>query len=65
MEFHAKKVGKALQYADQMGAHYVLVIGDLELESQEAELKDMTTGHKTKIPLSALKTEEIKNYLTF
>lgn len=65
MEFHPKKVGKAMQYADQIGAEYVIVLGDHELESQEVEIKEMSTGHKCKLPLSILKTEEIKNYLTF
>lgn len=54
MDFSGKKVGKILQYADQIGASYVAVIGDQELEGQEVELKEMATGHKVKISLSAL-----------
>lgn len=65
MEFNPKKVSKALQYADQIGATYVIVLGDHELQSQEVEVKEMQTGHKIKVPISALKTEEIKNYLKF
>jgi histidyl-tRNA synthetase len=54
MDFSGKKVGKILQYANQIGATYVVVIGDHELESQEIELKEMATGHKVKISLAAL-----------
>lgn len=55
MDFSNKKVGKILQYADQIGATYVVVIGDQELEAQEIELKKMATGDKIKVPLSLLK----------
>lgn len=55
MDFSNKKVGKILQYADQIGASYVVVIGDHELEAQEIELKKMATGDKVKIPLPSLK----------
>jgi histidyl-tRNA synthetase len=54
MDFSGKKVGKLLQYADQIGSTYVAVIGDHELDSQEVELKHMTTGQKIKIPLTEL-----------
>jgi histidyl-tRNA synthetase len=54
MDFSGKKIGKVLQYADQIAASYVVVIGDDELEAQEIELKEMVTGHKVKIPLPAL-----------
>lgn len=61
MDFSMRKVGKAMQYANQIGASYVVVIGDQELESQEIELKKMATGEKTKIPLPAL-INTIKGY---
>lgn len=54
MDFGGKKVGKLLQHASQIGATYVVVIGDHELESQTVELKEMATGHKVKISLAAL-----------
>lgn len=54
MDFSGKKVGKLLQYADQIEATYVIVIGDHELESQEIELKEMATGHKEKILISSV-----------
>lgn len=54
MDFSGKKIGKLLQYADQIKATYVAIIGDHELETQEAELKEMSTGHKLKISLPEL-----------
>lgn len=54
MDFSNRKVGKSLQYADQIGATYVAVIGDQELEGQEVELKEMSKGHKERVHLSAL-----------
>ena len=60
MDFSNKKVGKILQYASQMGATYVVVVGDQELDSQEVELKEMATGHRIKISLSALELEAKK-----
>jgi histidyl-tRNA synthetase len=59
MEFGNKKIGKALQYADQMGATYTAVIGDHELELQEVELKEMATGNIKKVPFSTLTSEDI------
>ncbi len=54
MEFSNKKVGKSLQYANHIGATYVAVIGDQELDAQEVELKEMATGHKVKTSFSSL-----------
>lgn len=54
MDFSGKKVGKALQFANQIGATYVVVVGDHEVESEEIELKEMATGHKEKITLHSL-----------
>lgn len=54
MDFSGKKVGKLLQYANQIGATYVVVMGDHELDAQEIEIKEMASGNKEKIPLSSL-----------
>ncbi len=54
MEFGERKLGKSLQYANHIHASYVGVIGDHELIQQEVELKEMITGHKIKLPFSAL-----------
>jgi histidyl-tRNA synthetase len=60
MDFTTKKVGKALQYANQIGATYTLVIGDYELETQEVEIKHLDTGHTAKVSLPALMREGIQ-----
>jgi histidyl-tRNA synthetase len=54
MDFTEKKVGKALQMADQLGATFCAVIGDQEIENGHFELKEMSTGTKTKIALNEL-----------
>jgi len=54
MDFSGKKLNKSLQYADQIKAKYVAVVGDNELSSDEVELKEMASGQKTKVPLSQL-----------
>ena len=54
MDFSTKKIGKILQYADQIRATYVIVIGDQEIEKQEVEIKEMKSGQKERVPLSSL-----------
>lgn len=54
MDFNTKKIGKSLQYADQLAATYVVVIGDQELESGEIEIKKMSSGEKIKIRTESL-----------
>lgn len=54
MDFSGKKLGKAMQYANQMRAQYVTIIGDNELQNQEVELKEMSTGETTKVPIEDL-----------
>ncbi len=40
-----------MKYADKIGAKYTLVLGDNELETSKAEIKNMKTGEKSKIDL--------------
>ncbi len=40
-----------MKYADKLGARYVIVVGDNELETGTARLKDMTTGEQSDIAL--------------
>ncbi len=40
-----------MKYADKIDAKYVIVLGDSELESGSAKLKNMTTGEQTDISL--------------
>jgi len=61
LDFSNKKVGKILQYADQIRATYVIVIGDHEIEKQEVELKEMATGQKSTVSLSDLVTTLANN----
>ena len=42
-----------MKYADKLGAKFSLVIGDGEIESGTARLKDMSTGEQTAVELSA------------
>ena len=51
MDFSSKKLGKMLQYANTLGAQYVVVIGDEEIQQGKIELKEMATGHKQQLPL--------------
>ena len=48
-------VGRSLKaqmkYADKLGARYTIVVGDNELETGVAQLKDMTTGESEEIRL--------------
>lgn len=58
MDLSGRKLGKAMQYANQIKASNVCVIGDEELAKGEVSLKDMTTGSQKTIVL-----EEIANHL--
>lgn len=40
-----------MKYADKIGAKQVIVVGDNELETKQAKLKDMETGEETPITL--------------
>jgi histidyl-tRNA synthetase len=56
MDFSGRKIGKMMQYANQIGAKYVAVIGDNELQTKEIELKEMESGTSCKLPLEKLLT---------
>ena len=40
-----------MKYADKLGARYTVVVGDNELETGRAQLKDMETGEQSEILL--------------
>jgi len=48
-------VGRSLKaqmkYADKLGARYTIVVGDNELETGRAQLKNMATGETEEVPL--------------
>lgn len=50
-----------MKYADKVGAQYTIVLGDNELETGKAELKNMATGEKKKISLGE---DFVDQYLT-
>ncbi|MEI8365612.1 MAG: histidine--tRNA ligase [Parachlamydiaceae bacterium] len=57
MEFSDKKLNKVMQYANQIHATYVAVIGDDELKAGRVDLKEMESGKKLSFPLDALPEE--------
>ncbi|MFI5333576.1 MAG: histidine--tRNA ligase [Chlamydiales bacterium] len=62
MDLSGKKVQHGLQMANALRASYVLVVGDSELASQEASLKEMDTRKTIPVKLSQL-VEEAKKYI--
>lgn len=54
MDLSGRKLGKVMQYANQIQARYVIVVGEEELKTQEIQLKDMRSGKSLKIPLQDL-----------
>ncbi len=47
-----------MKYADKIGAKFVIVLGDNEIESASAKLKNMATGEQTDITLGEKLTEQ-------
>jgi len=56
-----RSIKAQMKYADKIGAKYVLVLGDNEIESNKAELKDMRTGDTKIISLDTLVDRLVKN----
>lgn len=54
MDFSDRKVGKVMQYANQVQATYVAVIGENELKAGQVDLKEMATGKMEAIPLDRI-----------
>ena len=51
-----------MKYADKIGAKYVLVIGDNEISTGKANLKNMKTGEEITVGLESL-TDDLKQIL--
>ncbi len=51
MDIVGKNLKPQMKYADKIGAKYSLVIGDSELETNKANIKNMKTGEKFEISL--------------
>lgn len=49
LDVSGRKLNKVMQYANTIGAKYVVVMGDDELKTKQVQLKDMSTG--TSIPI--------------
>ncbi len=48
-----------MKYADKAGASYVLVVGDDEIQQNQAELRNMNNGERTQVELTAEKIAEL------
>jgi histidyl-tRNA synthetase len=46
-----------MKYADKLGAAFTIVLGDSEIESGNAKLKNMQSGTETEIKLSNISDE--------
>lgn len=46
-----------MKYANKIGAQYTLVLGDTEVDSGKAKLKNMNTGNETEISLDTISQE--------
>ncbi len=51
MDFSQRKLAKVMQHANQLGAEYVVVIGENEIQRGQVEIKEMATGSKIPVPL--------------
>ena len=60
MDLSGKKLKSAMRYADTIGARYVAVVGENELESKQLELKEMASGKVEKVSFSSL-VKRLKN----
>ncbi len=54
MDFSGRKLGKAMAYADQIGARFVAVVGEQELATGSVDVKEMLTGKTQRCPLEDL-----------
>ncbi|MGI6123726.1 MAG: histidine--tRNA ligase [Acetivibrionales bacterium] len=56
-----RSVKAQMKYADKLGVRYSLIIGDNEIESNKAQLKDMKNGEVKDISLDTLIDRLVKN----
>jgi len=56
-----RSVKAQMKYADKLGARYSLILGDTEIETNKAKLKDMVSGETKDITLDTLIDRLIKN----
>lgn len=53
-DYMNRSVKAQMKYANKIGAHYTMVLGDTEIESGSAALKNMETGETTEVSLNTL-----------
>jgi histidyl-tRNA synthetase len=53
-DYQDKKVKAQLKTADRLKAKYVAILGDDELDKNVINIKNMTTGEQTEVPLDSL-----------
>ena len=58
IDYLDRKVKAQMKAADRLGAKYVIVLGDTEMEEQATNVKEMATGEQQKLAFS-----ELVNYL--
>ncbi len=51
LDYRGRALRKQMKYADQINARYVLVIGEEEVKTSMARLKEMATGDETEVAL--------------
>ncbi len=54
MDFTGKKLNKVMQYANDISAKYVVVVGENELKAGVVDLKEMDSRNQSKVPLESL-----------
>lgn len=54
MDYRSRKFGQQAKRADELGARYLLVLGDGELERGVAGLRDQATKEQTDVPLAEI-----------
>jgi histidyl-tRNA synthetase len=56
-----RSVKAQMKYADKLGVRYTMILGDNEIETNKAQLKDMKTGEAKDISLDTLIDRLVKN----
>jgi histidyl-tRNA synthetase len=59
MDFSDKSLKSQMKRADRLGASYVLILGDKELEEGKAILRNMATKEQSSLPIDGM-VEKIK-----
>ena len=54
MDYSGRKLNKTMRYANQIGAQYVAIVGDDELNKDGVHLKHMESGTSEWIPFAEL-----------